>query len=99
LAKAPKHCHEELERDYGAMTHAENRRTTNVIERLNEEFRRRVKTRWSFPTEGSALTLLSGLIASGTIQLRKIEGYQKLAEDKGGPRSKRRGGEESDVRK
>jgi transposase-like protein len=25
LAKAPKHCHEELKRDYGAITHAEDR--------------------------------------------------------------------------
>jgi transposase-like protein len=31
---------------------------------VNEEFRRRVKTQGSFPTEGAALVLLFGLIAS-----------------------------------
>jgi hypothetical protein len=41
---------------------------------------RRVKTQGSFPTEGSALTLLLGLIASGAIRLRKIDGYSKLSE-------------------
>ncbi len=126
LAKAPKHCHAELKRDYAAITHAENReaaekayaafcrkwqplvpevvvsleeagrelltfynfpaamwkslRTTNLIERINEEFRRRTKTQGSFPTEAAALTLLFGLIASGAIRLRKIDGYHKLEE-------------------
>ena len=125
LSKAPKHCHEELKRDYGAITHADGReaaekayhafvrkweklvpevaaslqeaglelltfydfppemwkslRTTNVIERVNEEFRRRVKTQGSFPTEGAALVLLFGLIASGVIRLRKIDGYHALS--------------------
>ncbi len=55
-------------------------RTTNGIERLNEEFRRRIKTQGSFPTEGAALTLLFGLIASGAIRLRRIDGYLKLSE-------------------
>ncbi len=105
LAKAPKHCHAELKRDYAAITHAENReaaekayaafcrkwqplvpevvvsleeagrelltfynfpaamwkslRTTNLIERINEEFRRRTKTQGSFPTEAAALTFCS----------------------------------------
>jgi transposase-like protein len=126
LSKAPKHCHEELKRDYAAITHAESReaadkayetfvrkwqrlvpevvvslqeagsdlltfynfppamwkslRTTNVIERVNEEFRRRIKTQGSFPTESAALILIFGLLASGTIRLRKIDGYQKLGE-------------------
>src|SRR5439155_798187 len=38
-------------------------RTTNVIERLHEEFRRRVKTQGSLPTEDAALVLLCGLVA------------------------------------
>lgn len=126
LAKAPKHCHDELKRDYTAITHAENReaaekayaafcrkwqalvpevvtsleeagkelltfynfpaamwkslRTTNLIERINEEFRRRTKTQGSFPNEAAALTLLFGLIASGAIRLRRIDGYDKLEE-------------------
>jgi hypothetical protein len=40
-------------------------RTTNVIERLREEFRRRVKTQGSLPTEDVALVLLLGLVVSG----------------------------------
>jgi putative transposase len=36
-------------------------RTTNVIERLNGEFRRRVKTQGSLPTEDAALVLVFGL--------------------------------------
>ncbi|HXJ36027.1 MAG TPA: transposase [Candidatus Eisenbacteria bacterium] len=48
-------------------------RTTNAIERLNEEFRRRVKTQGSLPTEEAAMVLLYGLVASGQIKLRKID--------------------------
>jgi len=54
-------------------------RTTNVIERLNEEFRRRVKTQGSLPTEDAALTLLFSLVASGQIKLRRIDGWRKIA--------------------
>ncbi len=54
-------------------------RTTNVIERLNGEFRRRVKTQGSLPSEDSALILLFSLVASGQIKLRKLDGYRQLA--------------------
>ncbi len=54
-------------------------RTTNTIERLHEEFRRRVKTQGSQPTEDAALVLLFGLVASGQIRLRKIDGWRKIA--------------------
>jgi len=54
-------------------------RTTNVIERLNEEFRRRVKTQGALPTEDSAVILLFGLVATGQITLRKLDGYKQLA--------------------
>src|SRR3989441_2624757 len=54
-------------------------RTTNVIERLNEEFRRRVKTQGSLPTEDAALILLFSLVVSGQIKLRKIDGHAKMA--------------------
>ena len=54
-------------------------RTTNSIERLNEEFRRRVKTQGALPTEDSALLLLFGLVATGQITLRKLDGYTQLA--------------------
>ena len=44
------------------------------------EFRRRTKTQASFSSEESAVALLFGLIASGQIQLRRIDGYQRLSE-------------------
>jgi transposase-like protein len=55
-------------------------RTTNALENLNREFRRRTKTQASFTTEASAVALLFGLVASGQIRLRRIDGYQHLAE-------------------
>jgi len=54
-------------------------RTTNTIERLHEEFRRRVKTQGSLPSEDAALVLLLSLVASGQIKLRKIDGWRKIA--------------------
>jgi putative transposase len=54
-------------------------RTTNTIENLNREFRRRTKTQASFSTETGAVTLLFGLTASGQIQMRRIDGYRHLA--------------------
>jgi putative transposase len=54
-------------------------RTTNILENLNREFRRRTKTQASFSTEDAALTLLYGLVAFGQIQLRKIDGHKHLA--------------------
>ena len=53
-------------------------RTTNTIERLHEEFRRRVKTQGSLPSEDAAVVLLFSLVASGQIKLRKIDGWQKI---------------------
>ena len=55
-------------------------RTTNALENLNREFRRRTKTQASFSSEESAVALLFGLIASGQIQLRRVDGYQGLSE-------------------
>ncbi len=55
-------------------------RTTNALENLNREFRRRTKTQASFSSEESAVALLFGLIASGQIQLRRLDGYQRLSE-------------------
>jgi transposase-like protein len=54
-------------------------RTTNTIERLHEEFRRRVKTQGSLPSEDAAIVLLFSLVASGQIKLRKIDGWKKIA--------------------
>lgn len=54
-------------------------RTTNVIERLHGEFRRRVKTQGALPTEDAAVVLLFSLVASGQITLRKVDGWRQLA--------------------
>ncbi len=50
-------------------------RTTNTIERLHEEFRRRVKTQGALPSDDAALVLLFSLVASGQIKLRRIDGW------------------------
>jgi len=52
--------------------------TTNVIARPHEEFRRRVKTQGSLPTEDAALILLFGLVASGQIRLRRLDGWRQI---------------------
>jgi putative transposase len=53
-------------------------RTTNIVERVNEEFRRGVKTYAVLPSEDSALLLLYGLAASGQLRFRTLDGYQEL---------------------
>jgi transposase-like protein len=53
-------------------------RTTNAIERLNEEFRRRIKTQTVLPTPETVPMLLWALLASGQIQMRKIDGWETL---------------------
>lgn len=53
-------------------------RTTNVIERLNQEFRRRIKTQCSFPSEASVLVVLFGLIATGMVKMRRIDGWDEM---------------------
>ena len=55
-------------------------RSTNALENLNREFRRRTKTQASFSNEQGAVTLLYGLIAFGQIRMRKINGHQSLAD-------------------
>jgi putative transposase len=53
-------------------------RTTNALERINEEFRRRTKTQASLPSEEAVLLLLFGLLRSGQITLRRLVGWQDL---------------------
>ena len=53
-------------------------RTTNALENLNREFRRRTKTQASFSTEDAAVTWLFGLVAFGQIRLRRVDGYEQL---------------------
>jgi transposase-like protein len=55
-------------------------RTTNVIERLNGEFRRRVKTQGSLPSEQAAVVLLFALVDQGVIRMRKMEGKDTMAD-------------------
>ncbi len=55
-------------------------RTTNTLENLNREFRRRTKTQASFSSEESAVTLLYALVAFGQIQLHKIAGHRYVSE-------------------
>jgi putative transposase len=57
-------------------------RTTNALERINEEFRRRTKTQASLPDEDAVLLLLYGLLRSGQIVLRRIDGRHDLAKSK-----------------
>ena len=124
LAKAPKHCHGELKRDYRGIVMASDLetaraarqsflrkwsvlvpavarsleeagdellsfyrfpksqwkclRTTNPIERINGEFRRRTKTQGAFTNESSALVLLYGLFATGQIIMHRINGWRDL---------------------
>ena len=53
-------------------------RTTNAIERLHGEFRRRVKTQGSLPDTQTAETLLFGLLASGQVRMRRIDGWEEM---------------------
>lgn len=126
LAAAPKHCHEEIKREYRDIVYAEDLeaaqkaydsfcakwsklcaavvtslqeaghdlltfyrypksqwkslRTTNQIERLNGEFRRRTKTQGSFSNERAAMVLLWALVAFGQIQMRRITGWKDMPE-------------------
>jgi len=54
-------------------------RTTNAIERLHEEFKRRIKTQCVLPSIETAAMLFWALLASGQISMRKIDGWQTLA--------------------
>jgi transposase-like protein len=53
-------------------------RTTNAIERLQLEFRRRVKTQAALPNEGAVLRVFFGLWISGQMKLRRIKGYRDI---------------------
>ena len=55
-------------------------RTTNAIERLNEEFRRRIKTQTVLPCAETVPMLLWALMASGQIVMRKVDGGETLSQ-------------------
>jgi putative transposase len=54
-------------------------RTTNAIERLHEEFKRRIKTQTVLPSADTAAMMFWALLASGQINMRKVDGWQSLA--------------------
>ena len=53
-------------------------RSTNVIERVHEELRRRIKTQGAWSTEQGVLNLIHALFATGILQLRRLVGYTTL---------------------
>jgi transposase-like protein len=53
-------------------------RSTNVIERIHGELRRRIKSQTTWSTERGMLNLLHGLFAAGIIRLRRIDGFTTL---------------------
>ena len=54
-------------------------RTTNAIERLHLEFKRRIKTQTVLPSAETAAMLFWALLASGQIVLRKVDGWMSIA--------------------
>jgi putative transposase len=54
-------------------------RTTNAVERLHEEFKRRIKTQTVLPSPETAAMLFWALLASGQITMRKVDGWPTLA--------------------
>jgi putative transposase len=52
-------------------------RTINAIERLHEEFKRRIKTQTVLPSADAML--FWALLASGQINMRKVDGWRTLA--------------------
>jgi transposase-like protein len=57
-------------------------RTTNALERINEEFRRRTKTQASLPSQDAVLLLLFGLLRTGQVKLRALVGYHDMERGK-----------------
>jgi len=53
-------------------------RTTNALERINEEFRRRTKTQSTLPSAEAVVLLLFGLLRTGQIRLRRLDGWREL---------------------
>jgi len=53
---------------------------TNAIERLHEEFKRRIKTQTVLPSAETAAMLFWALLASGQITMRKVDGWQSLTQ-------------------
>jgi transposase-like protein len=58
-----------------------SRRTPHASERFNGEFRRRVQTPGAWPTAQAAELLLFGVVTSGQMRMRRLEGWRDLAPD------------------
>ena len=52
----------------------------DAVERLHEEFKRRIKTQTVLPEAETARMLFWALLASGQIVMRKVDGWETLAE-------------------
>jgi putative transposase len=59
-------------------------RTTNAVERLHEEFKRRIKTQTVLPSAETAALLFWALLASGQVTMRKVDGWQSLGQPTSG---------------
>ena len=57
-------------------------RSTNIIERVFGEFRRRLKVQGALPTPEAVLTVLWGTLATGAIQLRRVPGYRTITQER-----------------
>ena len=53
-------------------------RTSNAIERLHEEFKRRIKVQTVLPSADTAAMLFWALLAAGQITMRKVDGWHTL---------------------
>ena len=51
---------------------------TNAVDRLHEEFKRRIKTQCALPSAETAAVLFRALVASGQITMRRVDGWQSL---------------------
>jgi len=54
-------------------------RTTNAIERLHEERKRRIKIQTVLPSADTAAMMFWALLASGQINIRNVDGWQTLS--------------------
>jgi putative transposase len=55
-------------------------RTSNAIERLHEEFKRRIKTQTVLPSAKTAAMLFWAHRVSGQMTMRKVDGWRSLNE-------------------
>ena len=63
---------------YAALISSHHQLSGIALERLNEEFKRRIKTQTVLPCPETVPMLLWALLASGQIQMRKVDGWETL---------------------